>query len=65
MDSYGRWKGLATLLQFSRTPLADQIADLIATARGDKKATLVITNGTLVNVCSGEILKGMSAKNFR
>ncbi|WP_239615367.1 adenine deaminase [Cohnella mopanensis] len=46
--------------QFERTPLADNVVDLVATARGDKKATLVITNGTLVNVCSGEIVKGMS-----
>lgn len=36
------------------------VRDVVATARGDQKATLAILNGTLVNVLSGEILKGMS-----
>ena len=45
---------------FPRPKLADCIPDLIAVARGDKPATLVIRNGTLVNVCSGEILPNMS-----
>lgn len=45
---------------FTRKPLADCVPELVATARGDKPATLVITGGKLVNVCSGEILEGMS-----
>lgn len=45
---------------FTRKPLADCVPELVATARGDKPATLVITGGKLVNVCSGEILDGMS-----
>ena len=40
--------------------MADCVPDLVATARGDKKATLVIRGGTLVNVISGEILPDMS-----
>lgn len=47
-------------IQFNRPPLADCVPDLVATARGDKKATLVITNAKLVNVISGEILPDMS-----
>jgi adenine deaminase len=47
-------------LTFARPSLADSIPQLVATARGDISATLVISNGTLVNVCSGEILPGMS-----
>ncbi len=47
-------------ISFARPHLADCIPDLIQVARGDAKATLVIRNGTLVNVCSGEILPGMS-----
>lgn len=46
--------------RFARPELADCIPDLVATARGDKKATLVITNAKLVNVCSGEILDNRS-----
>lgn len=34
--------------------------ELVATARGDQPASLVITGGKLVNVISGEILEGMS-----
>ncbi|MDT3425900.1 adenine deaminase [Paenibacillus forsythiae] len=45
---------------FERKPLADCVPALVATARGDMPATLVITGGKLVNVCSGEILDGMS-----
>ncbi|MFE1627989.1 adenine deaminase [Brevibacillus reuszeri] len=41
---------------FSRPPLADCIPDLVAFSRGEKKATLFIRNGSLVNVVSGEIL---------
>lgn len=45
---------------FARPPLSECFPDLVATARGDRPATLVILNGTLVNVVSGEILPGMS-----
>ncbi len=47
-------------LDYSRVKLAECVPDLVATARGDKAATLVIKNGRLVNVVSGEILTGMS-----
>ncbi|WP_410514003.1 adenine deaminase C-terminal domain-containing protein [Paenibacillus sp. BR2-3] len=47
-------------MTFTRKPLADCVPELVATARGDQPATLVITGGKLVNVCSGEILDGMS-----
>lgn len=47
-------------MNFNRKPLADCVPELVATARGDQSATLVITGGKLVNVCSGEILEGMS-----
>ncbi|WP_379132828.1 adenine deaminase [Paenibacillus sp. sgz500958] len=47
-------------MAFIRRPLADCVPELVATARGDMAATLVITGGKLVNVCSGEILEGMS-----
>lgn len=47
-------------MAFERKPLADCVPELVATARGDMKATLVITGGKLVNVVSGEILEGMS-----
>jgi len=47
-------------MTFIRKPLADCVPELVATARGDMPATLVITDGKLVNVCSGEILEGMS-----
>ncbi|WCR26692.1 amidohydrolase family protein [Paenibacillus thiaminolyticus] len=46
--------------RFSRPHLADCVPDLVATARGDKKATLVIQHAKLVNVCSGEIQDEMS-----
>lgn len=46
--------------QFARPALADCVKELVATARGDQKASLVIQNGSLVNVVSGEILQGMS-----
>lgn len=45
---------------FKRTPLYEMTRDLAATARGDLPATLVIQNGTLVSVASGEILPRMS-----
>lgn len=48
------------MMTYTRQPLADCVPELVATARGDQKATLVITGGKLVNVCSGEILDGMS-----
>ncbi|WP_027091213.1 adenine deaminase [Cohnella thermotolerans] len=47
-------------MKFARPPLSECFADLVATARGDRKASLVVLNGTLVNVVSGEILRGMS-----
>lgn len=46
--------------QFARPALADCVKELVETARGDLKASLVIQNGSLVNVVSGEILQGMS-----
>ncbi|WP_438445216.1 adenine deaminase [Gorillibacterium sp. sgz5001074] len=45
---------------FKREPLADVLPELLATARGERPATLVVKNGNLVNVCSGEVLPGMS-----
>ncbi|MFC4776427.1 adenine deaminase [Paenibacillus sp. GCM10023252] len=45
---------------YDRRPLADDVAGLVMTARGDRPATLVIRGGTLVNVASGELLQGMS-----
>lgn len=39
---------------FARPHLAECVPDLVATARGDKKATLVIQHAKLVNVTSGE-----------
>ncbi|WP_150273075.1 adenine deaminase [Paenibacillus tepidiphilus] len=47
-------------MKFARKPLSDCVPALVATARGDLPATLVITGGKLVNVVSGEILEGMS-----
>lgn len=46
--------------QLNRTTLADCMPELVATARGDLKATLAIVNIKLVNVISGEIIPGMS-----
>lgn len=43
-----------------REPLADVLPELLAAARGELPATLVVKNGRLVNVCSGEVLPGMS-----
>lgn len=51
---------MPTVNRFARPALADCVPDLVATARGDKKATLVVTNAKLVNVISGEILPRMS-----
>lgn len=45
---------------FQRPPLAECVPELVATARGERKASLVIRGGTLVNVVSGELLPGMS-----
>lgn len=45
---------------FQREALADVVPRLVATARGDEPADLVIRNGTLVSVTSGEILPGFS-----
>lgn len=47
-------------MMFTRKPLADCVSELVATARGDQPASLVITGGKLVNVVSGEILEGLS-----
>ncbi|AOZ94103.1 adenine deaminase [Paenibacillus crassostreae] len=46
--------------QWYRSTLADCMPELVATARGDLKATLAVINVKLVNVISGEILPGMS-----
>ncbi|MCZ8514518.1 adenine deaminase [Paenibacillus filicis] len=43
-----------------RVPLHEVMPKLVATARGDLKASLVVLNARLVNVCSGEIMEGMS-----
>jgi adenine deaminase len=51
---------LNTSNRFARPHPADCVSALIATARGDKKATLVIQHAKLVNVCSGEIQDEMS-----
>ncbi|AJS59373.1 hypothetical protein UB51_13885 [Paenibacillus sp. IHBB 10380] len=45
--------------KWKRATLADWVPDLVATARGDLKATLVVINTTLVNVVSGEIIPHM------
>lgn len=45
---------------FSRAPLYEVGRELAATCRGELPATLVIQDGTLVSVTSGEILPGMS-----
>ncbi|QAY68170.1 adenine deaminase [Paenibacillus protaetiae] len=45
---------------FTRKPLHEDVPELVAAARGDLKASLVITNGKLVNVVSGEIVPGIS-----
>lgn len=51
---------MSTKDRIARPPLSEYIPDLVATARGDKAATLVVTNAKLVNVCSGEVIEGMS-----
>ncbi len=43
-----------------RRPLHEMTRDLAATARGGMPASLVIRNGSLVSVASGEIIPGMS-----
>ncbi|MGN7355904.1 adenine deaminase [Paenibacillus sp. SAF-054] len=45
---------------WGRRPFAECVPELVAAARGDQKASLVIQNVRLVNVISGEILPGMS-----
>ncbi|MEC0369230.1 adenine deaminase [Paenibacillus chibensis] len=45
---------------WERRPFAECVPELVAAARGDVKASLVIQNVRLVNVVSGEILPGMS-----
>jgi len=50
----------ASLNRYSRPPLADCIPELAAFARGEKKATLFIRNGTLISVTSGEIRPNIS-----
>lgn len=45
---------------WGRRPFAECMPELVAAARGDKKASLVIKNVRLVNVVSGEIIPGMS-----
>src|SRR3712207_7637287 len=45
---------------FRRTPLHEMTRELVATARGDLPAALVVCGGTLVSVTSGEILPRMS-----
>ncbi|MEC0094240.1 adenine deaminase [Paenibacillus macquariensis] len=51
---------MTQLFQSNRSTLADCMPELVATARGDLKATLALVNVNLVNVVSGEILPGMS-----
>ncbi len=43
-----------------RRPLHEMTRELAATARGDRPASLVVRDGTLVSVTSGEILPNMS-----
>ena len=43
-----------------REPLSAMVPRLVATARGDLPATLVIRKGRLVNVCTREILDGVN-----
>ena len=43
-----------------RRPLHEVTRELAATARGDRPASLVVRDGTLVSVTSGEILPNMS-----
>lgn len=48
------------MTDYRRAPLHEASRDLAATARGEIPATLVIRDGTLVSVTSGELLPGMS-----
>lgn len=62
---YIKWKlnfnhGGIYMSLFERPELADCVPELVATARGERAASLVIRDGTLVNVVSGEIILGMS-----
>lgn len=45
---------------FHREPLSEMVPRLVATARGDLPASLVIRGGRLVNVCTGEIIDNIS-----
>lgn len=45
---------------FAREPLSAMVPRLVATARGDLPATLVIRGGRLVNVCTREIIDGVN-----
>ncbi|WP_123043701.1 adenine deaminase [Cohnella candidum] len=47
-------------MSFNREPLHKMLTELVAVSRGSRPASLVIRGGTLVNVCSGELLEGMS-----
>jgi len=48
------------VLPNKRTPLHEMTRELAATARGEIPATLVVRDGTLVSVTSGEVLPNMS-----
>jgi len=50
----------AEAARFAREPLHEVARNLAATARGDSPATLIVRDGTLVSVTSGEILPRMS-----
>ena len=52
--------GASAPRRFPREPLHAVVPELVATARGDLPATLVIRGGRLVNVCTGEIQEGVS-----
>jgi len=43
-----------------RRPLYEMARELVATARGELKADLVVRGGTLLSVASGELVEGMS-----
>lgn len=53
-------RNLNTRTPFPREPLSSVVPRLVATARGDLPATLVIRGGRLVNVCTREILDGIN-----
>lgn len=45
---------------FCKAPLSEVTRDLVAVAQGQTPADLVITNATLVNVCTAEFQEGIS-----